>query len=146
MNKAQKRTWCKLAVSILGLMVMSGALTIMKIYNLEMRDPQDHNAIRMLGLLNTIPLILIVILDWRWKKIYDERDMLISHKANAIGIVGTFIFLAGAGWFLSVTTRMGSIRASLILTLVYLACFVWILVSSVAALIQYGRGGKGEKS
>jgi hypothetical protein len=39
MNKAQKRTWGKLAVSILGLMVMSGALTIMKIYNLEMRDP-----------------------------------------------------------------------------------------------------------
>jgi len=56
MNKAQKRTWCKLAVSILGLMVMSGALTIMKIYNLEMREPQDHNAIRMLGLLNTTPL------------------------------------------------------------------------------------------
>lgn len=146
MNKAQKRTWGKLVVSIAGLLFMSGALTIMKIYNLEMRDPQDHNAIRMLGLLNTIPLILIIILEWRWKKIYDERDMLISHKANAIGIVGAFIFLGGAGWFLTVITKLGSIKASLIMSLVYLAVFVWILVSSVAALIQYGRTGKGEKS
>jgi len=146
MNKAQKRTWCKFAVSILGLMVMSGALTIMKIYNLEMRDPQDHNAIRMLGLLNTIPLIMILILDWRWKKIYDERDMLIDRKANVIGIMGAFGFLGAAGWFLTVITKLGSIKAHLIMSLVYLACFVWILVSSVAALIQYGWKIKGEKS
>ena len=146
MNKAQKRTWCKLAVSIIGLMVMSSALTIMKIYNLEMREPQDHNAIRMLGLLNTIPLILIVILEWRWKKIYDERDIEIERRALYYGIVGAFIFLGGAGWFLTVTTKLGSIKASLILSLVYLAVFVWILVSSVAALIQYGWESKGEKS
>jgi len=142
MNKAQKRTWCKLAVSILGLMVMSGALSIMKIYNLEMRDPQDHNAIRMLGLLNTIPLILIVVLDWRWKKIYDERDIEIERRALYYGIVGAFIFLGAAGWYLTVVTRLGSVKAHLIVSLVYLACFVWILVSSSAALIQYGWGGK----
>ena len=146
MNKAQKRTWCKLAVSILGLMVMSGALTIMKIYNLEMRDPQDHNAIRMLGLLNTIPFIMILILEWRWKKIYDERDKLIDRKALSFGAVAAFIFLAGAGWFLCVISKMGSIRASLIVPLVCLAFFVCILVSSIAALIQYGRRGRGEKS
>jgi hypothetical protein len=42
-------------------------------------------------------------------------------------------------------TKMGSIKAPLVMLLVYLACFVWILVSSVAALIQYGWGGKDEK-
>jgi hypothetical protein len=146
MNKAQKRTWCKLAVSILGLMVMSGVLTIMKIYNLEMRDPQDHNAIRMLGLLNTTPLIMILILDWRWKKIFDERDIEIERRALYYGIVGVFMFLGAAGWFLTVVTKLGSIKAHLIMSLVYLACFVWILVSSSAALIQYGWTIKGEKS
>ena len=146
MNKAQRRTWCKLAVSILGLMVMSGALTIMKIYNLEMRDPQDHNAIRMLGLLNTIPLILIVILEWRWKKIYDERDIEIERRALYYGILGVFMFLGAAGWFLTVVTKLGSIKAHMIISLVYLACFVWILVSSSAALIQYGWRNKGEES
>ncbi|MHC4571822.1 MAG: hypothetical protein ACYS0C_07085 [Planctomycetota bacterium] len=101
--------------------------------------------IRILGLFSAIPLILIVIIAWRWRKDYDERDMLIDRKANAIGIVGAFGFLAGAGWFLSVMTKMGSVRAPLICTLVYLACFVWILVSSMAALVQYGRGGKNHE-
>jgi len=145
MNKAQKRTWCKLAVSILGLLVMSGTLTIMKIWNLEMKDPQDHNAIRMLGLLNTIPLILMVILEWRWKKIYDERDKEIARRALHYGIVGAFIFLAGAGWFLTVITKLGSIKALLIIDLVYLAAFVLFFMSSVAALIQYGWQSEGEQ-
>jgi len=34
----------------------------------------------------------------------------------------------------------------LVIILVYLACFVWILVSSVYALIQYGWQIEGEKS
>jgi hypothetical protein len=100
----------------------------------------------MLGLLNAIPLILIIILEWRWKKIYDERDIEIARRALYYGIVGAFIFLGGAGWFLTVITKLGSIEAHLIMSLVYIACFVWILVSSIAALIQYGCSGKGEKS
>jgi hypothetical protein len=146
MNKAEKRIWGKLIVSIAGLLVMSATLTIIKIYNLEMRDPQDHNAIRMLGLLNTIPLILMVILEWRWKKIYDERDIEIDRRALYYGIVGAFTFLAGAGWYLTVITRLGSVKADLIISLVYLAVFVCILVSSAAALIQYRWTGKGEGS
>ena len=146
MNKAQKRIWGKLIVSIAGLLVMSSALTIMKICNLEMRDAQDHDAIRILGLLNTVPLILIVILEWRWKKIYDERDIEIDRRALHYGIVGAFIFLGGAGWYLTVITRLGSVKADLIISLVYLAVFVCILVSSVAALIQYGWRNKGEES
>ena len=146
MNKAQKRIWGKLIVSIAGLLVMSGALTIMKICNLEMRDAQDHDAIRILGLLNTVPLILIVILEWRWKKIYDERDIEIDRRALHYGIVGAFIFLGGAGWYLTVITRLGSVKADLIISLVYLAVFVCILVASVAALIQYGWRNKGEES
>jgi apolipoprotein N-acyltransferase len=124
---------------------MSGALTIMKIYNLEMSDPQDHNAIRVLGLLNTIPLILMVLLDWKWKKVYDERDRLIERKSLYYGIIGAFVFLAGAGWFLTVYTKMGSIKAVLIIPLVYLACFVMFFAQSSAALVQYGWGSKGEK-
>jgi hypothetical protein len=37
---------------------------------------------------------------------------------------------------------MGSIKAGQITLLVYLAAFVWYFISSVAALIQYGLGGK----
>ena len=146
MNKAQKRIWLKLAVSMSGLLVMAFTLAVIEIYNLDMADATDHTALRVLGLLCTIPLILIVILDWSWKKIYDERDKQIDREATICGTIGVFIFLAGAGWLLTITTKMGSIKASLVLSLVYLACFVWILVSSVFALIKYGREIKGEQS
>ena len=142
MNKAQKRIWAKVVVSILGLIFMSGALTITKVYALEVSDTQDRMAVRMLGLLNTIPLILIVILDWRRKKICDERDIYIEHRASVFGIVGAFAFLAAAGLFLTIKTKLGSFRADLILSLVFLSFFIWILVSSAAALVQYPWGGK----
>ena len=100
--------------------------------------------IRILGLINTIPLILIVLIDLGWKKVFDERDKLIAHKANVIGIIAAFIFLAGAAEFLTVITKLGSIKTPMIMSLVYLTCFVWILVSSIASLIQYRIGGMGE--
>ena len=144
MNKAQKRIWLKLVVSMSGLLVMAFTLAVIEIYNLDMADATDHTALRVLGLLCSIPLILIVILDWSWKKIYDERDRQIDREATICGTIGAFIFLAGAGWLLTITTKMGSIKASLVISLVYFACFVWILVSSVFALIKYGREIKGE--
>jgi hypothetical protein len=69
--------------------------------------------------------------------------MQIDRQAVILGAVGAFIFLGGAGWYLSVVTKMGSIKAVLIMLLVYLAYFVWNLVLSIVALVQYGRGGKG---
>lgn len=145
MNKAQKRIWLKLVVSVAGLLVMTFTLAVTKIYNLDMADATDHTALRMLGLLCTIPLILIVILDWSWKKIYDERDRQIDREATIYGTIGAFFFLAGAGWLLTVMTKLGSIKASLVLSLVYLAVFVCILISSVFALIKYGWKIKGER-
>ena len=144
MNRAQKRTWQKILVSIAGLLFMAGAIAVMKIKNLDFSDKSDHSMIRILGLINTIPLILMVIIDWGWKKIFDERDRFIAHKANVIGIIAAFIFLAGAAEFLTVVTKLGSIKTPMIMTLVYLTCFVWILVSSIASLIQYRIGGMGE--
>jgi hypothetical protein len=146
MNRAQKRTWLKFTVSVAGLLVMGGVLAVTNIYDLDMADSEDHTALRLLGLLCAIPLILVVIVDRSWKKIYDERDLDIERRALIFGVIGTFCFLGGAGWFLSVMTRMGSIRALLIIALAYSAYFVLLLVSSLAALIQYGRSDKGEKS
>jgi len=145
MNAAQKRTWFNFAISFATLVISAAVIAYIRQNEINIYDMSKITRFRILSLFMTIPLILIVIIQWRWKKVkvYDERDKLIDRKANAIGMVGAFIFLGGAGWFLCVTTRMGSIRASfIVMPLVYLACFVWILVSSVAALIQYGRGGK----
>ena len=146
MNKAQKRVWFNFAVSLTTLVISAAVIAYIWRHEINIFDLSKPTRIRILGFFSAIPLILIVIIAWRWKKDYDERDMLIDRKANAIGIVGAFIFLGGAGWYLSVATKMGSVRAPLICFLVYLACFVWILVSSVAALVQYGVTFKGDKS
>ena len=142
MNKAQKRTWFSLAISLATILISAVVITYVRRNEINIFDLSKPTRIRILGLFCTIPLIMIVIINWRWKKDYDERDRHIARKANAIDIAGAFIFLGGAAWLLNVISRMGSIRTPLITFLVYLACFIWILVSSTAALIQYGWGIK----
>lgn len=146
MNKAQKRTWLCFAISFATILISAVVITYVRWNEINIFDLSKPTRIRILGLFCTIPLIMIVIINWRWKKVYDERDKQIDRKAIVCGSIGAFIFLGGAGWLLSVMTKMGSIKAPLVILLVYLAYFVWVLVSSTAALIQYGWKIKGEKS
>ena len=149
MNKAQKRTWLRLLISVATLLIASIVIMYVRSSGIDVFDFSTPARIRryvLLGILFAIPLILIVVIEWGWKKIYDERDMQIDRQAVILGAVGAFGFLTLAGGFLAVATKMGSIKAGSIIPLVYLACFVWNLVFSIAALILYGRIGKGEKS
>jgi len=149
MNKAQKTTWLRLLISVSTLLIASILIIYFRSSGIDISDFSTPAHIRryvLLGVLSAIPLILIVVIEWGWKKIYDERDMQIDNQAVIGGAVGAFIFLGAAGWYLTVATERGSIKAALILLLVYLACFVWNLVLSVLALVQYGGARKGEKS
>ncbi len=148
MNKAQKRAWLRLLISVATLLIASIVIIYVRSSGIDISDFSTPARIRryiLLGVLSAIPLILIVVIEWGWKKVYDERDKQIDHQAVILGGVGAFIFLGLAGGFLAVATKMGSIKAGSILLLVYLACFVWNLVLSIAVLIQYGRIGKGEE-
>jgi hypothetical protein len=143
MNNAQKRTWLSLVISLGGISFGAGATALIKSMQLDIANTNHHMTFRLLSLLLTIPLILIVIISARFpKKNFDERDKLIDRKANAIGIVGVFIFLGAASWFLGIVTKMGMVNVTQITLLIYLAAFVWLIISSVATLVQYGRGGK----
>jgi hypothetical protein len=143
MNKAQKRTWLSFTVSLLTILIAAAVIVFIRVNQVDIYG--QPGIFRLLSIACTIPLILVVLISRRFPgKDYDERDRLIEHKAMYWGILGAFVFLGGAGWFFTVITRMGSIRASLIISLVYLACFVWYLASSAAALIQYGWRNKNE--
>jgi hypothetical protein len=149
MNKAQKRTWLRLLISLATLLIASIFIIYFRSSEIDIYDFSTPARIRryiLLGVLSAIPPILIVVIEWGWKKVYDERDKQIDRQAVIWGAIGAFVFLAGAGWFLIAATKMGSIRAVLIMLLVYLAYFVWNLVLSIVALIQYGWSSKGEKS
>jgi len=116
---------------------MAGNLATTRILDLDAADQGDHTPLRLLGLLCTIPLILIVILDWGWKKVYDERDLDIERGSLPLGMVGVFAFLTGAAMALGFIWPLESVSISTMLSLIYLAYFACLLVSSVAALTHY---------
>jgi len=146
MNKAQKRTWLSLAISLAGISLGAAAITLIKIMQLDIANTDHHTTLRLLSLPTTIPLISMVILSWRLPtKRYDERDKEIDRKSMGYGINGAFVFLAAAVLVLGIMSPLGSMKIFFLSSLVYFAFFVSVMVSSVAALIQYGWGGKGEK-
>ena len=149
MNRAQKRTWLRLLVSVATLLIASVFIIYFRSRGIDIYDYSTPARIRryvLLGLLSAVPIILIAVIDWGWKKVYDERDLQIEREASVCGWVGALTFLALAGWYLTVATKNGSIKAVLILLLVYLAFFVSIVVLSIVALILYGRRERGDAS
>jgi len=149
MNKAQKNTWLRLLISLGALLMASILIIYFRSRGIDIYDWSTPARIRryvFLGVLSTIPLILIAAIEWGWKEVYDERDKQIDNEAVIGGAVAAIAFLSLAGVYLTGATKMGSIKAVSVVFLVYLACLVWNLVLSIVALILYGRACKGEKS
>ncbi len=142
MNKAQKRAWLILAISTATLLAAAAVIIFVHINHIDVLGHYKPTPIgRILGVVMTVPLILIVIAAWRFpQKDFDERDKLIDHKTVIWGYMGAFIFLAGAGWFIIIANQLGTIKSMLIIYLIYVAYFVSASVSSIAALIQYRWG------
>ncbi|MGB8226003.1 MAG: hypothetical protein WCE45_03915 [Sedimentisphaerales bacterium] len=148
MNKAQKRAWLVLAISIATLLAAAAIIIFAYVNHIDIISISKPPLItRILGLVMTVPLILIVLTAWRFPgKDFDERDKLIDHKTVAYGYLAAFIFLAGAGWFVIILNHLGTMKSMLIIYLIYLAYFVSASVSSIAALIQYRCGGGDERN
>jgi hypothetical protein len=147
MNKAQTRTWLRLLISVAALLVASILIMYFRSRGIDIYDFSTPARIKryiLLGVLSAIPLILIAVIEWGWKEIYDERDKQIDNKAVIGGAVAAIAFLSLAGVYLTGATKMGSIKAVSVVFLVYLACLVWNLVLSIVALILYGRRERNE--
>ncbi len=147
MNRAQRNAWLRLLISVATLLIASILIIYVRSCGIDISDFSTPARIRryvLLGLLQAVPIILIVVIDWGWKKVYDERDLQIEAQAAICGWVGALTFIALAGCYLIVATKNGSIKAGLILLLVYLAFFVSIVVVSIVALILYGRRQRNE--
>lgn len=145
MNTAQKRVWITFAVSVATISVAAVIIAFVYINNIDVLNPTTFR-FKLLNIISMLPLILLVIVSWRFpQKDFDERDKQIDHRAAAWGGIGALITLGGAALFLLFTSRAGPIKSLQIPSIAYLVCFVYFLVSSVVALIQYGREPKGEK-
>ena len=152
MNNAQKRTWLEFAISATTLLISATVLWYVWVNQIILIDIENPMRIRLLGLANMIPLILIFIISYRIrKKDYDERDKEICRKSIGFGYITGLIFTVAAGFFLiCIVEPLGTTTNIYIWMrfayLVYLAFIVSFLTSSIAALIQYGWREKGEKS
>jgi FtsH-binding integral membrane protein len=149
MNSAQKTIWWKAAVSAATLLISASVIWYAWANEIKIIDLERVTRTRLIGALNTIPLILIVIISMRFrKKDYDERDAIIEHKSNGVGYLTAFIFLVVAGYCLFLINPRGSTQNIYMVSrgayLVYLTFFVSLLTSSITALIQYGWRGKGD--
>ena len=148
MNRAQKRTWLTFGISAAWILTSAMVILYACQNQIKIIDLERPMRTRLIGLVNTIPLILIVFISMRFrKKDYDERDTIIEYKSSGIGYIAAFIFLTAAGYCLFLINPRGSTSNILMVMrgmyLVYLAAFVLFFVSSLAALIQYGWRGKG---
>ncbi len=143
MSKAQRHTWLRLLISVMGIGLMTGLLLIVSARDMSLSNPSDHFTYRVLGLISTIPLILLVLLDWRWKKrgIADERDLEIERRAWGIGATATFAIVTGAVLVSLFMGPLGTVTIHDLPSLIYIAYFVFLLTSSTAALIVYRRQG-----
>ena len=147
MNKTQKGAWFNLAMGLLGIAI--GVWVIVEVVFLR-RLPE--------GVAMAWPLIafwlvvVIAIISLRRKQSpaevdADERDNLIKSRAVLASFVSVWILLAAS----SVIPRFlvgteGSVPVFLLAFINVGILLVAMLVYCVAVLVQYGWGGKGEKS
>ena len=146
MNKTQKCAWFCLTLTMLllifSVIVYGGIIAVGK-------------PTRITSGLFYI-LFLIIALCFRillWKKQspvevdLDERDQLIKRRAVFACYISLWALLIAActiPWF--IVGPEGSIPVCVLPATLFGVFIIVMLVHSVAILIQYGRGGKGEKS
>ena len=147
MNKTQKGAWFTLAVAIL--LLVFGAITFAGMF-----APGSRTA--GTGLVKIWGWIILVFLTGgvalvHWKQRpsavdFDERDNAIRKNAVLVAFVGLWILLFAASIVPSFIAGDAGSMPVCLLPIVNLGVFlIVILIYSVAILVQYGRGTKGEE-
>ena len=144
MNRYQKLAWFNLIVITVFIIVTTTVITI----ELQMRA-YSTNGLWCLGI-----LVLLRFKPFMFKKpqgqdkvVCDERDTLIVKRALSFAYTTFWIVFILSCFLLFILIGPKNSVPTITLPLMAIggALFLQIVVS-VAILVQYGRGGKGEKS
>ena len=144
MNKTQKHAWCVVLLSLLYL-----ALNIyigVEFFVLRRWPKGSYWPSMVFCLLIGISIIFVRKKQSPAEPNSDERDELIKKRAARISLISAWLLLATATIIAArILGQDGSIPVYL-LSLINVSVFLMaLLIYSVAILIQYGRGTKGEK-
>jgi hypothetical protein len=144
MNRVQKIAWYQLIVIISGL-VITGAVVAFVVHTKGSK--YVHFGLMPLLLLAFVHFDRVFFPLKAGKIAFDERDDMIRKKAVTVAYTVFWVaFIFGCISPLLVLGPKASISVSVLPLMLFCAAIVIRIVWSVAVLIQYGRGGKGERS
>lgn len=149
MNKAQKNAWISL-LFVAPLWLILGQLPVLLIW---IEGPSflhlfSFGCATIIGGLCWLFLLFSNIIGKRKARVdYDERDRLILIRATLAGYVVIWLYFVAAcifAWLYVAPER--SISINVMPMVIVGGIVVFHFVQGLATLIQYGGGGKGEKS
>ena len=144
MNRVQKIAW-SFIIMISVSFILSGILVT--ILYVRVGVPKALYGFSLLGIAGLAGFSPLIFKKDKGKVTFDERDKLIKNMAALIGFAASYLFVGLACMIpFSILGPKGSISVRWLPNIFGGAAFVMFFAWSVAILVQYGRGGKGEKS
>jgi len=144
MNRWQKIAWYQLIVTGVALFISIIAVGILYRF---VGMPRALGGCGFIGFVGFCGLSPLLFRKKKGKVDFDERDKQIQLRASFAGYLSTYLFIVAAcmiPWW--IIGYKGSITVNALPWLVFGQMIILIFVQSITTLIQYGRGGKGEKS
>jgi hypothetical protein len=144
MNRAQKIAWCLVITISVG--VIAGCVAFGVLY-FTVGMPKAAAGFAFVGIAGLGGFAPLFIKKDKGRVGFDERDRLIKRRAALAGFTASFLF---AGLACMIPFCIFGPKASISVTwLPNIWCGTFLtafFVHSVAVLIQYGWGGKGERN
>jgi len=149
MNRAQKIAWFNLVVILMCLLLSGIAVAVLAFlaFVAELPLRAALGGLGFMGIIGFTGLSPLLFRKAKGQVEFDERDQLYNMRAWFLGFCASyllFVIVCMTTWFIH--GPMGTISVNVLPLTVTGGFMALILVHSLAILVQYGWGGKGEKS
>ncbi len=142
MNRAQKIALYNLIVIMASLTITGAAVGILAIV---LGMPKALGGLGFLGIVGLLGLSPILFHEKRGQLGFDERDLLIYNRASLVAYSVFWVLFTAACMIPWLVFERGAKIRIVVLPCILAGGFVIVqLIQSIAILVQYGRGAKGE--
>jgi hypothetical protein len=145
MNRAQKMAWWIVITTLLALIV---SLTVFCALYAKAGFPRAlRSGFACMGIAGLGGLSILIFRKDNGKVTFDERDRIFNIRASWAGFGVSYGVFGALSMTIWAVVGAGNPVDVDVLPMVWFAAFIsTFFTHSVVILIQYGRGGKGEKS
>ena len=144
MNRAQKIAWSLVITISFGFILSCIAVAVLYV---KVGMPKAVAGLGFMGVAGLGGFSPLIFKKDKGKVTFDERDKLIKRRAALAGFATSYLFVGLACMIpFSILGPKASISVTWLPNIFGGAALSAFFVTSVAILIQYGRGDRGEKS